>query len=104
MARLSSVLIPSCEEAVLLQPTSSSASAIQTIGKNRIFAINADQDITIRFMNAAGPSLTADSADYRIPANQQTTLDTGQAFDSFEVYNLSASTTANVYYQTLSVV
>jgi hypothetical protein len=78
-------------------------STIQTIGRNRIFAVNADQDISILFGNSAGPSFIPSTTNYRIPANQQTTLDMGQAFDSFKVINDSA-TPANVYIQLLSVV
>lgn len=105
MARFSTVLIPSCDAPINIPAlAASTASAIQTIGRNRLFAINADQDITILFGNASGPTITPSSTSYRIPANQQTTLDTGQAFDSFKVFNNSGTTVANIYIQLLSVV
>ena len=102
MARQASILIPSGDEAVVLTPATHTASATQTIGKRRLFAINADQDITIRFGLSTGNMTTVDNADYRIPANSQDVFDLGDAFDSFQVYNLSG-VTANVYYQTLTV-
>ena len=106
MARLSTVLIPSCDAPITISTLgASAASAIQTVGKNRLFAINADQDLIILFGNKAGPTISPTATvGYRIPANQQDTLDTGNAFDSFKVFNLSGSTAANVYIQLLTVV
>lgn len=105
MARFSSILIPSADPPIVISAlAASTASALQTIGRNRIFALNADQDITILFGNASGPTITPNSSSYRIPANQQTTLDTGSAFDSFKVFNNSGTTVANIYIQLLSVV
>jgi hypothetical protein len=104
MARQASILIASGDAPVKISAlAASSASGLQTVGRNRIFVINADQDICIVFCISSGSGLTATTNSYRIPANQQTTLDTGQAFDSFSVFNNSA-TPCNIYYQTLSVV
>jgi|SRR5712691_2049922 len=104
MSRIAGILIPACDAPTKFTLAPTTASSIQTFGKNRIFAINGDQDITILFGNAAGPSFTPDTTSFRIPANQQTTLDTGQAFDSFKVFNNNGSSSANVWIQMLTVV
>jgi hypothetical protein len=78
------------------------ASTAVTIGAGRIFVINADQDIAISF-GAAATIIAPDGTYYRIPANQQTTFDMGSANDTIKVYNLSATTAANVYIMRLSV-
>ena|ERR1017187_4739468 len=104
MARSASILIPASDVSLNIAALAAvTASAIQTIGKNRIFVINADQDISIKF-GMAGTLTAATAASYRIPANQQVTLDTGPALDSFYVFNLNGTTAANVYIQLLSVV
>lgn len=104
MARYASILIPSNDlpQKVANLGTSTASSAIK-IGTNRIFVINADQDITISF-GLSTSIVTPTAAYYRIPANQQTTFDMGSANDTIEVYNLSGSTAANVYIMILSVV
>lgn len=105
MARFASILIPAGDADIKISSLAAvTASSIQTIGKNRIFVVNADQDITIQFGNVAGPAFTPSAANYRIPANQQTTFDMGQAFDSLKVFNLSGTTAANVFLKILSVV
>jgi hypothetical protein len=104
MARQASILIASGDAPVKISAlAATTASSLQTIGRNRIFVINADQDICILFCISSGSQPIATTSSYRIPANQQTTLDTGQAFDSFTVFN-NSTTPVNVYYQTLSVV
>lgn len=104
MARLSAILIPAGDTDIKIAAlATTTASTIQTLGKNRIFVINADQDITIQFGNAAGPSFTPTAANYRIPANQQTTFDLGSSFDSLKVFNLSGSTAANIYIKFLAL-
>ena len=95
----SGILVPANEIAIKLSVTASSSSAEQALSANRIFAINADQDITIKF-GTAGMS-AATTSDYRIPANQQTTLDLGSSLTSIRVFNQGAST-ANVYILLLS--
>jgi hypothetical protein len=104
MARQASILIFSGDTPVKIAAlAATTASAIQVVGKNRIIAINADQDICIVFSNSKSTTQTATTNSYRIPANQQTTIDTGQAFDQFSVFNNTA-TPANIFYQTLTVV
>ena len=78
----------------------STSSAAQVLGTNCAFAINADQDITIRMGNAG--MAAADATFYRIPANQQTVLYLSDAFSQIRVFNLSGTTAANVYIQKLS--
>jgi hypothetical protein len=104
MARQASILIFSADTPVKITGlAATTASSLQVVGKNRIIAINADQDITILFSAATSATTTASTTSYRIPANQQTTIDTGQAFTQFSVFNNTASP-ANIYYQTLTVV
>lgn len=64
------------------------------------FAINADQDITIKF-GTAGMAAAA-ATDFRIPANQTYVYDLGRNFDRVRVFNLSSTTAANIFIQPLS--
>lgn len=93
-------IFPPAGAAVKLSVNASASSAKQTLGGTKfLFAINADQDITIKFgYDAAG--VTAATTDFRIPAGVVATWDTGQ-YDSFAVFNQGASS-ANVYIQPLS--
>ena len=103
MARFSSILVPSCDADIAVSLTTTAQSAIQTIGKNRIFVVNCPADIQIVFALAASSNQpTISSSTYRIPANQQTTFDTGNAFDSFYLANL-ASGSNTAYIKLLSV-
>lgn len=100
MAVLSCILVPSNEAvtkiAALATVTSSAEVVLNT---NRIFVINATGDITIKF---GQPGMAAAAAtDYRIPANQQTTFDTGSAITSLRVFNL-AGTATDIYIFPLS--
>lgn len=100
MAVLSSILVPANETAIKVAAIATVTSSAEiVIGANRIFAINATGDITIKFGNAG--LTAADATNYRIPANQQTTFDTGQAAPSIRVFNL-AGTATDVYIQLLS--
>lgn len=80
--------------------TAGSSTSEIVLGTNAVFVINADQDIAIKFGNSGMAAAAA--TDYRIPANQQTTLDTGTAYSSIRVWNLAASATAHVCVQKLS--
>src|SRR5690348_9205657 len=73
-----------------------SAGAVHTIGSNRLFALNATQDITIAFGLSTGKVASATSTSWRIPAGVSVQFDLGDAFDQFQVYNLGASA-ATVY-------
>jgi len=112
MARFATVLIPTSDAPIDLTGSNqlaASTATTQLIGKNRIFVISSDQDIMITFGTAAeiaGSTFPAASATYgyRIPANQQTTLDMGQALDTIGLFNLNSSTAAIITIQLLSVV
>lgn len=85
----------------MISALASGASTVeQALGTNVIFAINADQDITIRF-GLPGFATAAGTGDYRIPANSQNVYDVGNHYTSFKCYNLSATPT-NIYIQFLS--
>lgn len=58
--------------------------------QRRIIAINATGDVTIRFGNS---SVVATVTDFRIPANQTFTFDTGQENGYFSLFNLAGTTT-----------
>lgn len=103
MARFSAILIPAGDADIAVALTTTAQSAIQTIGKNRIFVINCAADIQILFGTAAGTPGTITGSTYRIPANQQTTFDTGFAFDSFWLANLATGSNT-AYIKLLSVV
>jgi len=98
MARFAQILTFAGDSPIVFSVSASTASAAKFTGQHRIMVINADQDITIDF----GGSGVADpgTSNYRIPAGQQTTFDTG-ANSYFKVYNLDGSSSANVYVQLL---
>jgi hypothetical protein len=100
LAVQSAILVPAGDAVIKIAAlAATTSSAQQSLGTNRIFAINADQDITIRFGNTG--MAAADNTFYRIPANQQTTLDTSDQFSFIRVFNLGASA-ANVWILPLS--
>ena len=110
MARQAAILIPASAVAVTALALTAASTTSFTLGINQIFAINADQDITIAFGYAAA---TATTTSYRIPANQQTVFDMGQALKVVEIYNLgtangsggqTGSAAANVYILPITVV
>ena len=101
MAVFSSILCPTqnaCIKVASLGTTTSSAE--QVLGTNVVFAINADQDITIKF-GVSGMGAAA-ATDFRIPQNQTYTFDTGYYIDRIRVFNMNGTTAANVYIQPLS--
>lgn len=101
MATFSAILVPAQTAATVISGQSAgSSSAEQALGYNQIFAINATQDITIRF-GLPGFSSAAGTADFRIPAGSTMVFDTGTAYTSFKVYNLGTSA-CNIYIQPLS--
>lgn len=101
MAVFSAILVPSNDAPIKVAALAASTSSAELVmSNNRIFAINADQDITIRFGTSG--MAAADATFYRIPANQQTTFDLGGAFDRIRVFNQAAATAANVYIELLS--
>ena len=101
MATFDAILIPAETTGTKIAGlAATTSSAEQALGFNEIFAINADQDITIRF---GPPSFSASAAatDFRIPQNSTMVFDVGRQYTSFKVFNLSGSTAANVYYMKL---
>lgn len=98
MARFAQILAFSGDASVKFTAlAATTASAAQFVGPRRIIVINADQDITIVFGNSSVAAPT--TANYRIPANQQTTFDMGPN-THIRVFNNTA-TPANIYVQDL---
>jgi hypothetical protein len=108
MAVFSSILVPANEAAIqILAQAASTSSAEIVLGPNRIFAINSDRDITVKFGNAGMAAATG--VEYRIPANQQTTFDVGSQLNSLRIWNTGnvngtagTPTTSNTYILLLS--
>jgi hypothetical protein len=101
MATFDSILTPAQTTATVISGLTSGASTVeQTLGWNTIFAINATQDITIKF-GPPGFSALASAADFRIPANSTMVWDNGTQYTSFKCFNLSGSV-CNVYIMFLS--
>lgn len=65
------------------------STAAITLEHNRLFAINADGDINIRFGNSGMDA--ASGADYRIPAGTTAVYDLGNAFTRIRLYNPGGS-------------
>lgn len=100
MSVQSSILNCSSEAALNFAQATGGAIATQTPGKFRIFAVNANQDVFIKFGNAA---VVADAGvtSFRIPANQTLVFGTGADSASFSIFNNSGST-ANISIQFLN--
>lgn len=71
------------------QTTGGATAAISVGTGQRIIAINADQDVRIRFGNS---SVAAVSTDFRIPQNQTFTFGTNNETTFFSLFNNSGST------------
>ena len=99
MAVQSSVLGFAGDACITATPSAGTSTSEITLGNDAIFAINADQDVMIRFGNPGMGAATA--TNYRIPANQQTVFYTSTANTSIRVFN-NGSSTANIFIQKLS--
>lgn len=96
MATLSAVFHPSDDPAIRISSLATlTASSEQQLPAQRLFAINADQDITITF-GQAGNCPVPDQTSFRIPQNSTLTFDIGTK-TALRVFNLSSTQTATVY-------
>ena len=77
------------------------SSAEISIGNNRIFVFNADQDVMIKFGNTGMGAAAA--TDFRIIANTYAPFDMGQQVGFIRLFNNGGST-ANWFIQYLSKV
>jgi len=80
---------------------SATSSAEISVGFGRIFALNADQDVMIRF-GTTGMS-AASATNFRIPANSYVQFDLGTQLSHIRLFN-NGSVTANWFIQYLSKV
>lgn len=112
MARVASILIASGETSQQSAALAAAGNVTFILAKNRVFAFNADQDVTIAFGLSTGNHPTATVASYRIPANQQSVFDMGPMYDQISVFNLgtqngtggaTGATAANIYVQPLVI-
>jgi hypothetical protein len=100
MAVLAAILLPGQDPDIKVAGLAATTStAEQLLGKNKLFAINATQDICIKF-GVTGMSAAA-ATNFRIPANQTAVFDTGEAFTHIRVFNLGSSA-ADIYAKGLS--
>lgn len=96
MATISAVFHPAEDPPIKIAAlAASTASVEQNVGNQRLLAINADQDITILF-GVFGTTGTPTAANFRVPANQTVTFDSGTK-SGLKVFNLSSTTAVNVY-------
>ena len=103
MATFASILVPSDDADIKVAAlAASTASAAQTVGLRAIVAVNADQDITIVFYQAAVGTKTPTAANFRIPANQTQTFDMGSINDTIRVFNLNGASAANIWIKKFS--
>lgn len=100
MAVLNFTAVPGQVPGTMISALAASTStAEQAFGKNTIFTINSDKDVTIKF---GKPGLSdASASDYRIPANVPLVWDVGNSYTSFKLFNLSVNP-ANIYIMILS--
>ena len=101
MAVLDAILVPATlrgTKVVDLAAVNSTAEIL--IGHNVLLAVNADQDITIRW----GPTGmgAADDTDFRVPQGVTIVFDMGRDKDYVRFFNRSATTAADIWYLPLS--
>ena len=99
MATLSAILVMDGVPGNSGSQTTGASTAQIFVGNRRLIAINADQDVRIRWGSVSGPS--AVSTDFRIPANQTFTLDSGDEHPYFSLFN-GSGVTANYSWAYLS--
>lgn len=96
MATISAVFHPSDDQAIRIASLATqTASSEQTMPAQRLFAINADQDITITF-GQAGNIPVPDATSFRIPQGTTLTFDIGTK-TGIRVFNLSSTQVATIY-------
>ena len=101
MATLDAILVPATLRGTQVAAVGAGTSTAEIlIGHNVLIAVNADQDITIRF-GQVGMS-AADGTDFRIPQNVTIVFDMGRDKEYIRLFNKSATTAANIYYIPLS--
>jgi hypothetical protein len=88
MAVQASILSMSVEAGNSGTLANTTASAAIPVGLFRVIAINATQDMNIRFGNG---SVQAAATDFRIPANATFVFNTGQDTQDFSLYNNSGA-------------
>ncbi len=89
MATLSAIMIGNSEaDASGTIPTVSSLGGL-ALAKNRIFAVNGNQDLCIKF---GVTGVVATATNFRIPQGSTFTFDMGQANDHIDLFNPSGST------------
>ena len=101
MATLDAILVPAKERGTKVAALAAVTSTAEIlIGHNVLLAVNADQDITVRF----GPTgmAAADTTDFRIPQNVTIVFDMGRGVDYIRLFNNAAATAANIWYLPLS--
>jgi hypothetical protein len=101
MATFNFIPIPAQSPATVITGLATATSSVeQALGTNTIFAINSNEDITIRF-GPKGFGTAAGVGDFRIPAGSIMTWDTGNQYTSFKCYNLG-SVACNIYIMFIS--
>lgn len=101
MAVFDSILVPATNRGTKVASLAAVTSTAQIeIGHNVLLALNADQDITIRW----GPTGmgAADDTDFRIPSGTTMVFDMGRDKDYIRLFNRSTTTAANIWYLALS--
>lgn len=101
MALIDSVLVLNDSAPIKIAALgTATSSSEQTIGRGSIFWINATQDITIKLGDTGMGAAAA--TDMRIPANSNAVFQMHNRHDFIRVFNLSATTAADVYIKQLS--
>ena len=98
MATFTSIFVPGADGTFTVGATS--AGATVTLGKRTIFAITSPAAFSIIFFNAANAKVPT-ASNFQVPANMVAVYDLSDYYDSFAVFNNTAST-ITVWYQTLN--
>lgn len=101
MALQSAILVPAATNGVTATLAGTTASAAIVIGTSGLFAINADQNLSITFGLSGGVAASTPSGTvgFVIPSGAIFTFDLGANFDSFKIYNTSGTSTTYSYQQ-----
>lgn len=89
MATQSAIFIPEAGNGQTASLAAATSTGELVIGTNRIFAVNATDDVNIKFGNSG--MAAASAADFRIPANTVATFDLGSYTDRVRLFNNTAA-------------
>lgn len=101
MAIQAALFVPAAKDGATTTLAGTTASSAIVIGLDSIFILNATQAVTITFGNSGGTAAATPSATVGlyVPAGASFTFGLSAQYDSFKIFNTSATTATYSYLQ-----